>query len=51
METFAEVLRRLRTANGLTQGDLGKQANWSQSQVSRSEKGTFVPDSATVDRL
>jgi len=51
VETFAEVLRRLRTANGLTQGDLGKQANWSQSQVSRSEKGTFVPDATTVDRL
>jgi len=51
METFGDALRRLRTEAGLTQGDLAKQANWSQSQISRAEQNQFVPDEATVARL
>jgi transcriptional regulator with XRE-family HTH domain len=51
VETFGDALRRLRTAAGLTQGDLAKQAAWSQSQVSRTEQSLFVPDEATVARL
>jgi transcriptional regulator with XRE-family HTH domain len=48
---FGDALRRLRAESGLTQGELAKLANWSQSQVSRAEQGQFVPDDATVERL
>ena len=51
METFGDTLRRLRTHAGLKQGELAKQANWSQSQISRTEQNSFVPDDATVERL
>ncbi len=51
METFGDALRRLRTHAGLKQGELAKQANWSQSQISRTEQNSFVPDEATVERL
>lgn len=51
METFGDTLRRLRTHAGLKQGELAKQANWSQSQISRTEQNSFVPDEATVERL
>lgn len=51
MDTFGEALRRLRTEAGLTQGELARAANWSQSQVSRAEQGQFTPDDATVERL
>jgi transcriptional regulator with XRE-family HTH domain len=49
--TFGDTLRRLRTEAGLKQGDLAKQANWSQSQISRAEQNLFSPDEATVARL
>jgi transcriptional regulator with XRE-family HTH domain len=51
METFGDTLRRLRTQAGLKQGELAKQANWSQSQISRTEQNSFVPDQGTVQRL
>ncbi|MGH3873917.1 MAG: helix-turn-helix domain-containing protein [Pseudonocardiaceae bacterium] len=51
MRTFGDTLRRLRTATGLTQGELAKQAEWSQSQISRTEQNLFTPDDATVQRL
>lgn len=51
METFGDTLRRLRTQVGLKQGELAKQANWSQSQISRTEQNSFVPDEGTVQRL
>jgi transcriptional regulator with XRE-family HTH domain len=49
--TFGDTLRRLRTEAGLKQGELAKQANWSQSQISRTEQNLFTPDEATVARL
>ncbi|RKT53062.1 helix-turn-helix domain-containing protein [Saccharothrix australiensis] len=51
METFGEALRRLRVAARLSQAELAKAAQWSQSQVSRSEGGRFLPDEGTVTRL
>lgn len=48
---FGDTLRRLRTHAGLKQGELAKQANWSQSQISRTEQNSFVPDENTVERL
>lgn len=51
VQTFGDTLRQLRTEAGLTQGDLAKQANWSQSQISRSEQNLFSPDKETVGRL
>ncbi|HZA18083.1 MAG TPA: helix-turn-helix transcriptional regulator [Pseudonocardiaceae bacterium] len=51
VETFGDTLRRLRTQVGLKQGDLAKQANWSQSQISRAEQNSFLPDEGTVERL
>lgn len=51
MRTFGDTLRQLRTEAGLTQGELAKQANWSQSQISRAEQNLFTPDDATVQRL
>lgn len=51
METFGDTLRRLRTQAGLKQGELAKQANWSQSQISRAEQNSFMPDEGTVARL
>jgi transcriptional regulator with XRE-family HTH domain len=49
--TFGDTLRQLRTDAGLTQGEVAKRANWSQSQVSRAERNLFLPDEATVERL
>jgi transcriptional regulator with XRE-family HTH domain len=51
VQTFGDTLRQLRTEAGLTQGDLAKQANWSQSQISRTEQNLFSPDHATVERF
>ncbi len=51
METFGDTLRRLRNRAGLKQGELAIQANWSQSQISRTEQNSFVPDEGTVERL
>ncbi|MGH3772150.1 MAG: helix-turn-helix domain-containing protein [Pseudonocardiaceae bacterium] len=51
MRTFGDTLRHLRTEAGLTQGELAKQANWSQSQISRTEQNLFTPDDATAQRL
>ncbi|MBV9142629.1 MAG: helix-turn-helix domain-containing protein [Pseudonocardiales bacterium] len=51
MPTFGDTLRQLRTDAGLTQGEVAKRANWSQSQVSRAERNLFLPDEATVERL
>jgi transcriptional regulator with XRE-family HTH domain len=51
VETFGNTLRRLRTHAGLKQGELAKQANWSQSQISRAEQNSFPPDEGTVERL
>jgi transcriptional regulator with XRE-family HTH domain len=51
VQTFGDTLRQLRTEAGLTQGELAKQANWSQSQISRTEQNLFTPDDATVQRL
>jgi transcriptional regulator with XRE-family HTH domain len=51
VQTFGDTLRRLRIEAGLKQGDLAKQANWSQSQISRAEQNLFSPDEATVARL
>jgi hypothetical protein len=51
VETFGDALRRLRGGAGMKQGDLARQANWSQSQISRAEQNLFVPDEATVSRL
>jgi transcriptional regulator with XRE-family HTH domain len=51
VQTFGDTLRQLRTEAGLTQGDLAKQAIWSQSQISRTEQNLLSPDTATVARL
>ncbi|HKR50374.1 MAG TPA: helix-turn-helix transcriptional regulator, partial [Pseudonocardiaceae bacterium] len=51
VQTFGDTLRQLRSEAGLTQGDLAKQANWSQSQISRTEQNLFSPDTVTVERL
>jgi DNA-binding XRE family transcriptional regulator len=51
LETFGDTLRRLRIQAGLKQGELAKQANWSQSQISRAEQNSFMPDEGTVARL
>ncbi len=51
MQTFGDTLRQLRADAGLTQGELAKQANSSQSQISRIEQNLFTPDDATVQRL
>ncbi|MGH3833656.1 MAG: helix-turn-helix domain-containing protein [Pseudonocardiaceae bacterium] len=51
MRTFGDTLRQLRSEAGLTQGELAKQANWSQSRISRAEQNLFSPDDATVQRL
>ena len=51
MQPFGDTLRQLRTEADLTQGDLAKRANWSQSQISRTEQNLFTPDHATVERL
>lgn len=51
MRTLGDTLRQLRAEAGLTQGDLAKQANWSQSQISRAEQNLFTPDDATIQRL
>jgi transcriptional regulator with XRE-family HTH domain len=51
VETFGDTLRRLRTQAGLKEGELARQANWSQSQVSRAEQNSFVPNEGTVRRL
>ena len=51
METFGDTLRRLRTQAGLKQGELAKRANWSQSQISRAEQNSFMPDEGTIERL
>jgi transcriptional regulator with XRE-family HTH domain len=48
---LGDMLRQLRAEAGLTQGDLAKQANWSQSQISRAEQNLFTPDDATIQRL
>ncbi|MGB8202812.1 MAG: helix-turn-helix transcriptional regulator, partial [Pseudonocardiaceae bacterium] len=51
MQTFGDMLRQLRASAGLTQGELAKQSNWSQSQISRTEQNLFTPDDVTVQRL
>jgi transcriptional regulator with XRE-family HTH domain len=51
VQTFGDTLRQLRADAGLTQGELAKQANSSQSQISRTEQNLFTPDDATVQRL
>ncbi|HET9253591.1 MAG TPA: helix-turn-helix transcriptional regulator [Pseudonocardiaceae bacterium] len=51
VETFGDALRRLRTGAGLKQGELAKQVNWSQSQISRAEQNSFLPDEGTAERL
>jgi transcriptional regulator with XRE-family HTH domain len=51
VQPFGDTLRQRRTEAGLTQGDLAKRANWSQSQISRTEQNLFTPDHATVERL
>ncbi|MGH3864709.1 MAG: helix-turn-helix domain-containing protein [Pseudonocardiaceae bacterium] len=51
MRTFGDTLHQLRAKAGLTQADLAKQSNWSQSQISRTEKNLFLPDEATIQRL
>jgi transcriptional regulator with XRE-family HTH domain len=51
VETFGDALRRLRSHAGLKQGELAKQANWSQSQISRTEQNSFLPDESIVERL
>lgn len=51
MRTLGDTLHQLRAKAGLTQADLAKQSNWSQSQISRAEKNLFLPDEATIQRL
>jgi transcriptional regulator with XRE-family HTH domain len=51
VETLGDVLKRLRTAADLTQGELAKLVNWSQSQISPAEKDSFLPNESTVERL
>jgi transcriptional regulator with XRE-family HTH domain len=51
VQTFGDMLRQLRGDAGLTQGELAKQSNSSQSQISRTEQNLFTPDDATVQRL
>jgi transcriptional regulator with XRE-family HTH domain len=51
VETFGDTVGRLRTQAVLTQGELAERANWSQSQISRTEQNLFMPDPATVERL
>jgi transcriptional regulator with XRE-family HTH domain len=51
VQTFGDMLRQLRASAGLTQGELAKQSNWSQSQISRTEQNLFTPDDVTVQRL
>jgi transcriptional regulator with XRE-family HTH domain len=41
VETFGDTLRHLRTQAGLKQGELAKQANWSQSQISHARTKFF----------
>jgi transcriptional regulator with XRE-family HTH domain len=51
VQTFGDTLRQLRGDANLTQGELAKQSNSSQSQISRTEQNLFTPDDATVQRL
>ena len=48
---FAETLKKLRTAKGLSQVQLGKQMFVNNSTVARWENGSRLPDAAMMARL
>ena len=48
---FAETLRKLRTARGLTQRQLGEQLFVYHSTIARWENGSRLPDAAMIARL
>ena len=48
---FAETLKKLRTARGLSQIQLGKQLFVNNSTVARWENGSRLPDAAMIARL
>ena len=49
--TFSETLRKLRTARGLTQRQLGEQLFVYHSTIARWENGSRLPDAAMISRL
>ena len=48
---FAETLRNLRTARGLSQHELAEQVFVTRSTVARWENGSRLPDAAMISRL
>lgn len=48
---FAEILKKLRTEKGLSQGDLANQMFVARSTVNRWERGSRLPDAAMLSRL
>ena len=48
---FAETLRKLRTARGLTQRQLGEQLFVYHSTIARWENGSRLPDAAMISRI
>jgi len=48
---FAETLRMLRTARGLTQRQLGEQLFVYHSTIARWENGSRLPDAAMISRI
>lgn len=51
MESFAELVRRLRLAAGLSQRALARRAGTSQPAVARYEGGVATPSWETLERL
>ena len=49
--TVGTSAQRIRTAAGLTQGDVGERANLATSYVSRIENGRVQPNVKTLQRL
>ena len=50
-DQFAESLRKLREARGLSQKQLGEQIFTTQSTVARWENGRYLPDAGMVFRI
>lgn len=51
MGSFGKALRWWRSGAGLSQAELAEALSWSQSQVSRAECGTVLPDRDLVCRI
>ena len=50
-ENFGKQLRKLRTAKGLTQAELGRQINCNAAAIKKFESGTMLPSLETAANL